>query len=793
MTMFYSFFRIAWRNLWKNKLFSFINVFGLASGLLVCLLAMIGIKGAFDYDSIHPHPERTYRILTDLVTQDNDNRSFATSPLPLADELKQKYPFVEEVTRVIRNNGDFSTGTKQLPVLYSVVDAGFFRIFGFRLEKGQPAVAPKTIVLTQETAQRFFGSANPIGKVLTHHDLGALTVTGVLRESAAKTHLHFDVLVSVATLSGPAWQQALADWRNYSQGYTYVMVKPGMATDALAKVLPELSNRATNGLRFASEKGYTLRSQPLTKLSPAREELMNATYEPTIGKLETELGVGLLTLLLAAFNYINLTLARSLSRAREVGIRKVAGALRWQLMAQFMAESVVLSLFGLSMAYGMLQLIKPMPFVQQWLIGGVEWESNVGVWFIFVTFSVLTGLLAGLLPAKVLTQFQPAQVLRSQTGLRVFRGITLRKSLIIAQFAISLFAMITLLSMARQQHYMGHTDYGFDRSNVFVIPLNGVSATRLQTEINQLAGVERVAATSALFGDHGDGWQTVRRDRSGGDSTQAHIFSVDANLTSVMGLSMIAGHNLPASASDSASRLVLINEEAVRSFHLGNAGAAIGQTIWLNDSTDVQIAGVLNDFKFTTLVWKISPLIMRYQPATFRYLTVKVASGNPEEVRSAIARVWKRVQPYEPFAGIWYDTFLNDRHSHTDDLAFLALLIGLALSIACLGLLGMVTYTMELRTKEVAVRKVMGARIDQVIWLLSWDFVKLLLIAGAIAIPLGYLASSLFLTTFAYHISVGASMLGLCFGALLLLGGLTIGFRTYRTAITNPADSLRTE
>ncbi|MBO0937457.1 ABC transporter permease [Fibrella sp. HMF5335] len=792
-----NYLKIAWRNLWKHKLFSFINIFGLASGMLVCLLAMIDIKGAFDYDSFHPNRARTYRIITDATTNTNDLRSYATTPPPVANTLKQNYPFVEAVTRVIRSYGEVTANRKQLPVVFSLVDPGFFQVFGFRLTMGQAAIAPQTVVLTQETARRFFGTANPVGKLMQHSAFGALTITGVFAPNPTKSHLDFDMVVSTATLSSPDWQRTLGNWSDYgnpyTRTYTYVLLKPGTRAETLNKVLPELASRATKGLRFANEKGYTLRSQALTQLSPPREGLENSTYEPTAGKLATEFGIGLLTLLLAVFNYVNLTLARSLSRAREVGIRKVAGALRWQLMGQFMAESVILSVGGLGLAYVMLQFVKAMPFVQQWLIGGVQWERDGRVWLVFVLFSVVAGLLAGLLPARVLSGFEPAQVLRSQTGLRVFRGISLRKSLIVIQFSISLLAMIVLLAMARQQHFMSTTSYGFERKGVLTIALNGLPPSQLTDEISRLAGVARVAPTSALFGSHGDNWQLVRRQRTGGDSAGVDIFSANANLVPTIGLNLLAGQNLPVSTSDSAGRFVLINEEAMRTFNLGDPAAAVGQLLWLNDSTNVRVAGVLKDFHFASMAMKIRPMMLHYQPSAFRYLNVAITGGNPKAVCADIARIWKRLNPYEPFAGMWYDEFLRNRHSHTDDINFMGLLIGLAVSIACLGLLGMVTYTTAVRTKEVGVRKVMGASVGQVVWLLSWSFLRLLLLAGAIALPLGYLAGSFFLMNFAYHITLGIGTLGLCFGTMLLLGGLTIGWRTYRAAAVNPVVSLRSE
>ncbi|GAB3175472.1 ABC transporter permease [Telluribacter humicola] len=788
-----NYFKIAWRNLWKHRLFSLINVFGLASGLTVCLLAIAHIKGAFDYDNFHPNRERTYRVLTDVVGKNNDVTRYATSPMPLGELLKQEYTFVEEAARVVKTYGEFSGNHKQLSLLCFAVDPSFFQIFGYKLAQGQPATEPNTVVLTRETAEKFFGTANPIGKTVEDKNLGIFTVTGVLDEQPARSHLQFDMLLSLQTPYKPEHRTAFEDWRQYQTGYTYVLLKSGTTAEALNKALPTVQSRVTKGLAFATEKGYSFRAQRLADFSPSYEDLVHGTYEPQIGGLLIEMGVGLITLLLAAFNYINLTLARSLSRAREVGIRKVSGAVRWQVVGQFMAESVVLSMLALGLAIVMLELVKPMAFVQQWLVGGVKWDWTL--WAVFVLFSIVAGLLAGLVPARVLSAFEPAQVLRSQTGLRVIRGISLHKSLIVVQFAISLIAMIGLLSMVRQMNYMATADYGFRREGILNIPLNEVPAHRLMNELDGLAGVEQVAATSDLFGHNGGGYGLVRR---GGDSAATFQFSVDPQFASTFDLDIIAGQGLPAGTStlsgqDSVSRFILINEQAVKAFRLGTAAEAVGQQLRLNDSTEVQVAGVVKDFRFATFVWDIKPLVLFTQPSQFRYLTIRVAPGNEAAVLADVQQIWKRLAPYAPFEGQWYNDFLYQRHSHTSDANFMLLLIGLAFSIACLGLLGMVTYTTQTRTKEVGVRKVMGAEVIQLVWLLSRDFVKLLGIAALIALPLGYLAGYAFLINFAYHVSIGFETLGLCVGVLLVLGSATIGFKTYRAALSNPTESLRSE
>ncbi len=788
--MFRNYVKIALRNLWKHKLFSFINVFGLASGLTVCMLAIAHIKGALDYDTFHPNRDRTYRIITDVVGLDNDPAPFATSPMPLGALLKQQYGFVEEATRVVRTTIEFMGNHKRLSTVSCAVDPGFFRIFGFTLAKGQPATEPNTVVLTPETARKFFGTADPIGQTLENGELGVFTVTGVLAEPPVKSHLVFDLLFSLGTPYPPKHRAAFEDWQQYQTGYTYVLLKPGTTAGTLEKVLPTVLGRVTRGWRFTAIKGYSFRTQRLTHLSPARRELMYSTHEPNISGLLAELGVGLVTLLLAGFNYVNLTLARSLSRAREVGIRKVAGAVRWQLLGQFMAESVVLSLLAFGLACGMLELVKPMTFVQQWLVGGVRWDWTI--WAVFVVFSVMAGMLAGVFPARVLSGFEPAKVLRSHTGLRIIRGLSLRKSLIVAQFTISLVAMIALLTMIRQMDYMATGDYGFRRERILNLPINDVPAQRFINEMSRLAGVERVSATSGLFGSHGD-WQSVKRSRSGPDSAQAFAWSVDHQFLPTMGLTLLAGQNLPATAADSSGRWVVLNEEAVKAFRLGTPHEAVGQSLWLNDGTDVLVAGVVSNFRFTSFAWSVKPLLLRSEPDQYRYVNVSVAAGAEEAVLTDVKRVWKQLSPYEPFAGQWYDDFLQERHTHSDDTNFMGLLIGLAFSIACLGLLGMVTYTTQTRVKEIGVRKVMGAEVSQLVWLLSRDFVILLIIAAAVALPLGYMAGYAFLFAFAYHVSIGFETLGLCVGVLLLLGSLTIGLRTYLAAQTNPVNSLRTE
>ncbi|KQS27773.1 ABC transporter permease [Dyadobacter sp. Leaf189] len=779
--------KIAVRNIWKQRLFAFINIFGLASGLMVCFLAIAHIKGALEYDHFHTNADRIYRIITDATSKTGDKSAFATSPLPLAGTLEQDYGIVEKAARAVRTYGPVTGNSRELDFLTFAVDQSFFQLFSYPLVSGQYPSAPGNAVISEKAAEKLFGKMNPVGQVLEQGEAGTSIITGVVANAESHSHLRFDILFALTEDQLSAWGDN-AGWKDHMKSYTYVLLKPGTTQAQLNIILPGVAKTGSAALGSSPTRALGFRTQALKSISPATEELMNSSYEPQISGLMAEMAVGLVTLLMAAFNYINLTLARSMSRAREVGIRKTSGALRWQLLGQFMAESVILSLLALGLAYIMLEIVKPMSFVQQWLIGGVVWDWKL--WGAIIAFSIGTGLLAGIVPARVLSGFQPAEVLRSQNGLKVIKGISLRKTLIVMQFTISLIAMITLVTVMRQQNYMATGDYGFRSENVLNIPLNALSYERLSNEAGKLAGVEHVSGISEPFGHYGQTGQ-IKTSRGAVNSASSFIFNVAPDFIPALNLKLLSGKDLTKGSA--SGRFVFINEEAVSKFNLGSNAEAVGKSLWLNDSIEVQVAGVLRNFRFTSFNWKIMPLVLQQQTDGIGYMHVAVAPGARDKVLADIKALWKKSSPYGSFEGEWYDDFLYRHHSHFDDLSFMGLLLGISFLIACLGLLGMVTYNTQTRIKEVGIRKVMGAEVAQIIWLLSRDFVKLLIIAAIIALPLGYMAGFAFLFNFAYHVSIGFETLGLCVGVLLLLGGLIISTRTYRAATGNPVEALQNE
>lgn len=791
-----SYIKIAIRSLWKHKLFSFINIFGLAAGMLVCILALIDYKKAFEYDAFHPLPDRTYRIITDMTGKENQQEAYASTPYPVAEQLQRNYNFVQEVVHVVpEKSASYEAAGKTLAAPSFFTDAAFFKVFGFKLIKGAFNDEPHTAVITTATAERFFGSIEVMGKVLHHKDWGDFLITGIVQKPVQKSHLSFDVLVSASTIplleKNTAINVAQNDWTNPWATYTYILMKPGYHKSALDAAMLQIGKESTAAVDAKSNyKLIGYRSQLLNEINPSKEDLFNFPGGTTYGKLLVEMGIGLLTLFLAGFNYVNLTLARSLSRSKEIGVRKVIGASRMQVFLQFIIESLLIAFLALFLSCLILQLLSPMQMIQDTLKDS-NWDTQF--WITLILFTTITGLVAGSIPARILSALKPAMVIKGQKALTVMRGITLRKILVVAQFAISLTGIIFMLVSYQQQNFMATGEYGFQKENILNIELYGTDYAKLSNEIKKIPGVETTTAASYTLGSNGGSNEKIFRNEKN-VGTPAEALSADEQFISVMALPLVAGNNFMQSKEDDAVKTALINEQAVKGLQYKDAQDAVGQLIWLSDSSQVRIAGVVKDFHSMSMFFPIYPLIIRYEPAEFAVLQVKTNPGvNADAVKAEIENAWKHLNPYQSFTAQWFDKALYDRNIHSADQWMLAFLCGMVLCIACLGLLGMVTYSSEIRTKEVGVRKIMGAGVGQLLLLLSKDFVWLLLIAGLIAVPAGYIASTFFLYNFAFHISIGAGTLFVGFFAMLMIGGITIVWQTWHIAAHNPVNSLRVE
>ncbi|WP_176885033.1 ABC transporter permease [Dyadobacter soli] len=791
--MFQSYLKIAIRNLWKHKLFSVIHIVGLGLAMAFCFLQLMQVQTSFEKDSFHPYPDRTFRIITDATGNDDKLYSLASSPLPLGEKLNLGQSAVAKSARVVRNfGGNLNNGIKSLNVSGMYVDPAYFDIFGFKLKSGKPCTAPRTVVLTQEMAERFFGDADPVGKTLTNPDLGVFTISGVFAPiEPFTTHLKSDMVLSMASFKELNPNIATDNWQDYNT-YTFVLLSKGSTKAALDAAIGKIAASNNKLVTFKDVKKHTFRSQPLEDIPLDSQGLLNNPYVEPLWKIGVSLLVPFIVILLAGFNYVNLTLTRSLSRGREVGVRKVAGAKRGQLILQFLIETIVIAFLALGVGYVGLVTFQSYMHVR-WL--NYQVNDTVALWLSFIVFTLLTGVLAGFLPARILSAYEPAQIIKGDLGPSSLGKISFRKSLVVIQFVVALVFMTFTGISNSQFEYMATDNENYNRKGIVNIPVAGKDFRLLAAELSKMAGVERVGLTSATLNE---GSGKAKISTTGSDSNPSvaqdtYIYAADAGFIENMQLKFVAGSNLPETFQDSVGRFVVINERAAKVLGFDTPKDLVGQTIKLNQ-TSVQVAGVVKNFCFMRYELPVAPLVLAYDVSEMKVMSVKVdQQADKGRIQALLAGAWKRLYPRESFVYSWYESQLYEDYAEGGDQRFTGVIVLIVFLIAGMGLLGMVTYTTEKRVKEVGIRKVMGASVAQIMALLSGSFVKLILVASVIALPIGYVLGGLFLRIFTYHTALGPMAFVRCLLSLLFIGLATIGVQSYRAAMSNPADTLRSE
>ncbi|MFT4152866.1 FtsX-like permease family protein [Parafilimonas sp.] len=778
--MFKNYFKTAWRNLNKHRLFSVINIFGLATGIAVCLLAIMQIRKAFAYDNFHPDASRTYRILTDITYKNGEQFLCATSPAPLSGYLKTNYSGVEDVTSIQLANANVVANEKRLYTKLAYIQPGFYSIFGFKVLEGAPALQPQTATLSYETAKRFFNEENPVGKVLVI-DSNNYIINGVLAKNPGESHLNFDILVS------PPAGFFQKSWDDETIALTYVKLKKGISTLTFKNMLNNAAKDA-NDFIHQDKKTFAFNMQRLDHISPGTINLYNRiTDEPLMSGLIIFACISLGILMLAFFNYINLTLARSLGRSKEVGIRKVTGALKKHIIFQFLSEAVLTAFLALCIAMIELTWISRFSTVQR-MVGTISYDAITCISFVMFTF--ITGILAGWIPAKIFSKVKIVKVLSGRFNIGLFGGIGLRKTLIAIQFTVSMVAVITLMIFYKQCLFMANADYGFNRQNILTLPLPENGYKKAVAAFSLLPGVQSISATSQLFGFSGGDAVFIRK--SVNDSVRSEYFSISPSVITDFGLQIIAGKTLPP-VGGHIFKDVLINEEACKILNFTTPGDAVGKIIKTDDTAGFHIAGVVRNFHYAGMQRSIMPLILTDNADQFTRLNLKIQGAADQYSLKTIKNTWEKTFPNEAFDALWFDQLLHDQHLHEGDLSGMGVLTGMSLSIALLGLLGMVVYTTQTRSKEVSIRKIMGASVTSIILQVSKSFTYLLLIAVAIGLPVGILLGNQFLNTYAFHIRIDSFLIIAAIIIFLLPGLCTIGWYTYRIAVANPVESLRTE
>lgn len=796
------------RTLLRHRFFSFINIFGLALAMSVCMGIIMLVADQMTYDRHNSRRDRIYRITSRSLDEQGrpNSNEYATTVMPLRDELMQGYTGIEKAVRILRGFGngwiEFDQQDITVPLAGFFADPEVLEVFEYELEHGDASTAlvePYSVVLTKKAAQKLFKQENPVGETIKVGEQGLYTVTGVIKETGNKSHIVFEAFASLSTvknLKADAKHDRKADlenWENFTAGWIYLLAEEGKATADILPHINEVYKKRVEASGNTDRPGIQFGMQELMKITPGA--FMNNPIGPFLPWILVYFFAGLagVVMLTSCFNFTNLSIARSLTRAREIGVRKVTGAARWQIFTQFLSESVVLALVALVVAFALLQVVKPF-LLHLTFARMLRWdlEANLYVYGVFVGFAVLVGLLAGFFPAVVLSGFQPVKVLKSLNSMKLFSRMALRKTLLTAQFTLSLIFILTVIVVFSQLNLFLKADHGFNTKNKIIVRLNNTSGAQLKAELQKYGNIENVSAAShipAAGMTYGNGFKKTDEP----DWTTMSYFVVDEDYLSNISAPLVAGRFFKAESGESNRNFIVINETAVKSLHFGSPAEAIGQPILMQqDSLQREIIGVVKDYNHQLLIQKLEPMTLIYAPAQFSLLQVKY-SGAYEPAVKAVENAWATVNPglkvdHKDFAGeihFFYEMVFGDLVNVLGVVATLAILI------SCLGLLGMATYTMETRVKEISIRKILGSSNQSLVYLLSKGFMSILLIAILLAVPVSYVINNLWLEMMAYHITINAGMILLGIGVLIVFGVITIGSQTWRATFVNPVKNLK--
>jgi putative ABC transport system permease protein len=829
--MLFNYLKVGLRNLLQYKVFSFINVFGLAAAMSVCMLIILMLADQKSHDQFNVNKDRIYRILSDGP---DFRHPYATSPSPLAAVLQKDYPVVQTTTRLEMGvGGDLGYGDevrsgsgkameKSAEARGYFADSSFFSVFSFELEQGDKAsalVAPNSIVLTHELAHTLFKNEDPIGRSVSFTDRGLtlfgqagapvatpwgnFTVTGVIADRPYKSHLKFNALVSTASMPALVKQGKLTDrsqdWSNYYNCMTYALLAPGKKSHDLDAALHELVTRKYAGIK--DFKGFRMMGQSLLKISPGILLGNESSIVLPVTAYYFLSFLALVILVSACLNYINLSVARALNRSKEIGVRKVTGALRGDLIMQFLSESILTALFAMAMAILLLFVLKA-AFMRLWVNQYLNFDlrENGVIFVIFICLACLIGIIAGIYPALYLSRFRPILALKNKEGVGA-RRLGLRKVLSVTQFAISLLFIITSILIYNQFRYFMAFKYEFNTKNIVDVNLQSNDYKLASSRFRDVPGVVDISACNYMpASTHSEGGQLRRADGKKAAGEDGYVgfmsLSADDHFIGNLGLKIVAGRNLPPSGVG-ASRYIVVNETAVKALGYPDPGSIVGQAVQSHWSdSPLVVVGVVQNFHMRMILGNdsIEPLFLQHNAASFQYLNIKIAS---QDVRGTMAKLesrWRLIDPVHAFKYEFYDEDLAaSSQGIFDVVAILGFFAVLAVTIACLGMLGMATYTTERRRKEVGIRKVLGAKNFDNALLLSREFLNILMISILIAAPLSYILNTMWLRKFPNRVEFGwgTVLTGTCL--VLVLGLVTIGSQTIRASRRNPVDSLKME
>lgn len=794
-----NYFKIALRNLWKHRTFSFINIMGLTVGMTACFLIFLYVRFETSYDSFHAKADRIYRVVADIKTPTEVIKS-GVPAWAVPPHVAREFQEVESYVRVMNapslvRKGDIKFQEDNL----QFADSAFFHVFSFRMLHGDPGTAlndPFTVVLSETASKKYFGTANPIGQMLLLTGQAfPVKVTGVMEDIPENSQIKGDLFVSMSTISRKLNPGIDDQWGNYGPS-GYLLLKPGVNAKTFEAKLPAFLDRVTGEEERKSQMFATLFLEPLKRvyLYSTRDSGFTGKSSGNISNVYIFSIVAVFILLIACINFINLTTARSMERAKEVGIRKVVGALQQQLARQFVGESVLLCLMAFLLTVGLASLlISPFNNLAGKIISKGIFEHDYYILGLLGA-AIGIGLLAGIYPALVLASFRPVVVLKGRfaTGTK---GILLRKALVVSQFTISIAMIIATIIVYNQMNFMRNQDLGFSKDQVMVVNADGDPARdAFKQAVAGLPGVKATALSSSVPGGGNPGaYSQIQNKKGDFQVANLDLYFVDWDYINLFRIKMVAGRAFDRSFQSDTTHAMVLNEAAVKMFGYRSPQEAVGRSFkqWGREGT---IVGVMKDFHFQSLQKEIKPLSMRIEPNGSQLVSINVSAANLPATIAAIGTKWKTLIPNKPFSYFFMDEFFNKQYSSEEKFGKLFLNFAiLAIFISCLGLLGLASYSTMQRTKEIGIRKIMGASVTNIVNLLSKGFLVLVFISFCIATPVAWWFMHHWLKDFAYRTGLDWWVFAAACGLALLIAMVTISFQAIRTAVANPVKSLRAE
>ncbi|GAB3696747.1 ABC transporter permease [Spirosoma flavus] len=796
------YFTVARRHLCQYWHVNLISLLGLAVGLASGLVIFLVVNYMFSFDRYHPHLDRTYWIVTDVIGE----RSMPTdaAPRPLAEVLRRNYAFVESSVRletffgrILSVSDGKGSWVKKFAEARNIcfTEPQYFELFGMEWVNGNPKTAlstPNTIVLSERYAQKYFNTTQAMGRTLRLDNRTDLTVTGIVKDPPANTQLRYDAFVSYATIPVLEGPTALADWQGL-QAMCFVRLREGTNPDLLQKSLPVIRNK---NLSAQEARHFDYKLLPLADLNHERS---GTAPRPILYAL---IGVGVLLVIAGCINFINLATARALKRAREVGVRKVVGSTRWQLIGQFMLETAILVILAMFAALLLTQL--SLPSVNRILaaniemlrpdlsIGDVVQPRAVG-WFLGLLMGVT--ILSGMYPALVLARFSPATALASQAVIRVNSRFTVRQGLILVQFVLMQFFILSALVITTQLWYMQRATWGFESESIVAVFLPQQSPAPLESLRErwlQVPGVEQVAFGSDFPASPYNRPSSFSFHKATEpEPFETRVRAIDEHYLSVLGLALVAGRNVRD--SDTTGRDVVVNETMVKQLGLSSPAAILGKPIRVKDADRV-VVGVVQDFRTGDLHQPILPVTLIHDRPHSRVALIRLRPDHASTTRDELQQIWDKVLPDQVYRAQEMSELLNSFSDMERLLAQLILAFAfVSIGLSCLGLYGLVTFLSEAKAKEIGVRRVLGARTDQLLWLFGREFGKLFGLGFLVAAPIGVWMLSGWLQQYTYRISVNGWLLGGTFLLTGLITALTVSRQALKAARINPVHYLKNE